>query len=84
MAGLVRKNLVNYSPASNLLHNEKIKEMMAAGKTVYHFGFGQSPFPIMEKAVEKLQKYAAESSYLPVAGNVVIISIPKFLILRCS
>lgn len=68
MAHLVRKTLVNYSPASNLLHNEKIREMMATGRTVYHFGFGQSPFPIMENAAERLAKHAAESAYLPVAG----------------
>ncbi|KAL4229244.1 hypothetical protein ACF0H5_012284 [Mactra antiquata] len=68
MESLVRSSLVNYAPASNLMHNEKIREMMAAGETVFHFGFGQSPFPLMENAVEKLKKHAGEHAYLPVAG----------------
>lgn len=71
MQNLVRRSLINYSPASNLMHNEKIREMMAAGKTVYHFGFGQSPFPLMDKATERLQKYAGEHAYLPVAGTLL-------------
>ncbi|KAH3826113.1 hypothetical protein DPMN_128006 [Dreissena polymorpha] len=65
---LVRKTLENYSGASNLMHNEKVRELMAAGKTIYHFGFGQSPFPIMSKAAERLSKHASKAAYLPVAG----------------
>lgn len=68
MADLVRDTLENYSAASNLMHNEKIREMMASGQTIYHFGFGQSPFPIMNKAADRLAKHASESAYLPVAG----------------
>lgn len=68
MAYLVRDTLENYSAASNLMHNEKIREMIASGKPIYHFGFGQSPFPIMDKAADRLKKYASESAYLPVAG----------------
>ncbi|XP_052284109.1 aspartate aminotransferase-like isoform X4 [Dreissena polymorpha] len=65
---LVRKTLENYSGASNLMHNEKVRELMAAGKKIYHFGFGQSPFPIMNKAAERLSKHASKAAYLPVAG----------------
>ncbi|XP_045207960.2 aspartate aminotransferase-like [Mercenaria mercenaria] len=68
MATLVRDTLENYSAASNLMHNEKIREMMGSGQTIYHFGFGQSPFPIMDKAADKLKKHASEAAYLPVAG----------------
>lgn len=69
MANLVRDTLENYSAASNLMHNEKIREMIASGKPIYHFGFGQSPFPIMDKAADRLRKHASESAYLPVAGE---------------
>ena len=69
MENLVRNTLENYSAASNLMHNEKIREMMANGESVYHFGFGQSPFPMMDKAAERLRKYAGESAYLSVAGQ---------------
>ena len=56
------------APASNLLMNEKVKELMAAGKTVYHLAFGQSPFPVMESAVSTLAQNAEKNAYLPVAG----------------
>lgn len=64
----LRENLVNYGPASNLAHNEKIREMIADGKTIYHFGFGQSPFPLLESAVEGLKRHADKAAYLPVTG----------------
>ena len=48
--------------------NEKVKELMAAGKTVYHLAFGQSPFPVMESAVSTLAQNADKNAYLPVAG----------------
>ncbi len=38
---LIRPDLKNYCPASNLAFNEKVKNMQAEGETVYHFGFGQ-------------------------------------------
>lgn len=65
---LVRKDLNEYAPASNLLLNEKVKEFMAAGKPVYHLAFGQSPFPVMESAVSTLVQNAEKNAYLPVAG----------------
>lgn len=65
---LVRKDLNEYSPASNLLLNERVKELMAAGKIVYHLAFGQSPFPVMESAVSTLVQNAGKNAYLPVAG----------------
>ncbi|KAK3106070.1 hypothetical protein FSP39_012043 [Pinctada imbricata] len=68
MAELVRTDLQNYAPASNLLFNEKIKNLILAGQQVYHFAFGQSPFPVVESAVTALKEYAGENVYLPVAG----------------
>ena len=69
MDDLVRPDLQNYSPASNLSLNEEIRKRLAAGETIYHFAFGQSPFPIIETAVEALKEYAGENAYLPVAGK---------------
>ena len=67
-ASYLRDNLENYGPASNLAHNEKIREMIADGRPIYHFGFGQSPFPLLDTAVEALKRHASKSAYLPVAG----------------
>ena len=44
------------------------KEMSKAGKTIYQFGFGQSPFPVPEKIVEALKVNAHQKDYLPSKG----------------
>jgi len=67
---LIRSDLSGYSPAANLMLNEKMKELMAAGKTVYHLAFGQSPFPVMESARLSLAENADKTAYLPVAGTL--------------
>ena len=66
----VREELLKYGVATNMGLNEIIKERMANGEAIYHMAFGQSPFPIYAKAVEKLKQHAGENEYLPVAGNV--------------
>ncbi|CAH1772640.1 unnamed protein product [Owenia fusiformis] len=65
---LVRPDLAGYCPASNLSFNEHITQLKKQGKEVYHFAFGQSPFPIMDHAQEALREHAGENAYLPVAG----------------
>lgn len=65
---LIRSDLSGYTPAANLILNEKINELIASGKTVYHLAFGQSPFPIMESARVSLAHNADKTAYLPVAG----------------
>ena len=52
---ILREDLTNYSGASNLKFNEKIKSLIASGKEIYHFGFGQSPFPVPDPFVNQLQ-----------------------------
>ena len=52
---IIREDLTNYSGASNLKFNEKIKSLKASGKEIYHFGFGQSPFPVPAPFVKQLQ-----------------------------
>ncbi|CAG5136188.1 unnamed protein product, partial [Candidula unifasciata] len=67
---LIRPDLIQgkYGSASNLAFNERIKLLMKQGHTIYHFGFGQAPFPVLEVAVEALKKHAKESAYLAVQG----------------
>ena len=52
---ILREHLTNYSGASNLKFNEKIKALQAQGEKIYHFGFGQSPFPVPSCFVEQLK-----------------------------
>ena len=68
MESLVRKDLQGYAPASNLSFNEQIKILQAGGKRIHHFAFGQSPFPVIETAVDALRQHVDEHAYLPVAG----------------
>ncbi|XP_078608061.1 aspartate aminotransferase-like [Branchiostoma floridae x Branchiostoma japonicum] len=67
-SSLLRPDLANYRPASNLMLNEKIRTLRKAGEKVYHLAFGQSPFPIYEGAIKALRQHAGENKYLPVAG----------------
>ncbi|XP_035827722.1 aspartate aminotransferase [Aplysia californica] len=66
----VRPDLVKagYGGASNLAFNEQIKKLIAQGETIYHFGFGQAPFPVLEVATEALKKHAGQNAYLAVNG----------------
>ncbi len=48
--------------------NEKARQLERFGKTVYKFGFGQSPFPIPDVVVRALRDHAHEKDYLPVTG----------------
>ncbi|XP_069998079.1 aspartate aminotransferase [Penaeus vannamei] len=65
---LVRADLANSTAASNLAFNEKVKGMIRSGRKVYHFAFGQSPFPIPPCLVRAMQEYAHVHDYLPMTG----------------
>ena len=65
---VIREDLSGYSGASNLKFNEKIKALQAGGEEIYHFGFGQSPFPVPAPFVRHLRQTAPINSYLNVAG----------------
>ncbi|KAK0410158.1 hypothetical protein QR680_004983 [Steinernema hermaphroditum] len=65
---IIRGDLRHSGGASNLEFNNRIKAMIAGGQTVYHFGFGQSPFPVPEPIVEGLRKHADKYEYLSVPG----------------
>ncbi|XP_072033728.1 aspartate aminotransferase-like [Amphiura filiformis] len=65
---LLMPHLREYCPASNLAFNEHVNKLIAEGKKVYHFAFGQSPFPVLKSAQKSLGEHAWQSAYLPVAG----------------
>ena len=54
--------------SSTLAINAKISELMAAGQSVFHLGFGEARFPVHPKILAALREHATERSYLPVAG----------------
>lgn len=61
-------NIRGLKPSATLRINETCAEMVRAGRQVYRFGFGQSPFPVPRSVVETLQAHAHEKDYLPVRG----------------
>ena len=65
---LIKKNLIKLKPSATLAINEKSKELIAKGKKIYRFGFGQSPFPVPEKIISALKKNANKKAYLPMQG----------------
>ena len=80
MTNYIKKNLNKLKPSSTLVINEKSKELIARGKKVYSFGFGQSPFPVPECIVRRLQENAHRKEYLPIQGLVQLRnSISKYL-----
>jgi aspartate/methionine/tyrosine aminotransferase len=56
--------------SSTLAINTQVKKMREMSKEVYHFGFGQSPFPVPGKIVEEVRKYSDRKEYLPTAGLI--------------
>ena len=68
MSSKVKKKILKLKESSTLVINEKSKKLIAEGKKIYQFGFGQSPFPIPEKIVYELKKNAHRKEYLPIQG----------------
>ena len=55
-------------PSATLAINELISQKRGKGLEIYHFGFGESPFPVHPLIQEALARHADKKSYLPVQG----------------
>ncbi|HEU0117275.1 MAG TPA: aminotransferase class I/II-fold pyridoxal phosphate-dependent enzyme [Alphaproteobacteria bacterium] len=62
------KYIRHVEKSGTLLINEMMQQKVAKGEPVVRFGFGQSPFPQMTRAIEALQKHAHQKYYAPVQG----------------
>ena len=77
---IIKKNLTKLEPSATLAINEKSKKLIAQGKKIYRFGFGQSPFPVPEKIVSVLKENAEKKDYLPMQGLPELrVAISKYL-----
>ena len=45
-----------------------MKNIRSRGQQAFHFGFGESPFPVPDLLVKELIKHAGEKKYLPCNG----------------
>jgi len=61
-------NVRSLSTSATLAINEKSRQLISEGMSVYRLGLGQSPFPVPEPVVQALQKNAFQKDYLPVRG----------------
>jgi len=68
----INPNLGSLGESATLAINARSKELMAAGKTIYRFGLGQSPFPVPESVVNALRLHAPQKDYLPVQGLLLL------------
>ena len=64
----LNKNIVQLKPSATLAINQEVKKLRKEGKTIYHFGFGQSPFKIHYSITEELKKHTDNNHYLPSVG----------------
>jgi len=63
-----RSGLHGLKPSPTLSINERVHEMRAAGRDVYHLGFGESRFPVHPLIAQALQDNVQQRSYLPALG----------------
>ncbi len=67
-APLTSLRLRDLAPSATLLVNERVNQLWAEGKKVYHLGFGESRFPVHPKLEEALKANAHRKSYLSSLG----------------
>jgi len=80
MNKIIKESIRELSPSATLAINEECNNLKKAGKKIYKFGFGQSPFPVPNSVVETLKKNASKNTYLSMQGLEELRSaIAKYL-----
>jgi aspartate aminotransferase len=60
--------VLNLKESATLSINMMVKALRKEGKEVFHFGFGQAPFPVPEIIQEALRSSTQYNAYLPTEG----------------
>tara|TARA_B100001123_G_scaffold50283_1_gene51864 strand:- start:30 stop:1265 length:1236 start_codon:yes stop_codon:yes gene_type:complete len=68
MNKIIKDQLSKLKPSATLAINEESNKLKKAGKKIYKFGFGQSPFPIPDSIILALKNSANKNTYLPMQG----------------
>ena len=68
----LNKRIVGMTPSAPLAINERSRMLAAQGKTIYKLGFGQLPFPVLERIRQALADNAFQKDYLPVKGLMAL------------
>lgn len=64
----IRPSLRGLKFSPTLLINEEVADLRRAGNTVYHMGFGESPFPVHPRIRAAISDYSGKNQYMPAAG----------------
>ena len=64
----INRHISQLKPSATLAINQSVKYLRHKGETIFHFGFGQSPFPIHKSIINALIDNAKQSHYLPTIG----------------
>lgn len=68
MKPILNIRITSLKESSTLAINQKAKAKRAAGETVFHYGFGQSPFPVHQNIQNALKNSTHHKDYLATAG----------------
>lgn len=78
---LINQHIKKLKPSATLAINQKVNALRCKGENIFHFGFGQSPFPIHESIVDALKANANNNHYLPTIGlEMLRQTIAEFLL----
>ena len=64
----INPNILSLKESATLKINQTALADLQKGKSIVHFGFGQSPFPVPIPMCEELKKEAHQKDYLPTQG----------------
>ncbi len=64
----INQDILQLKTSATLAINQKVNALRNKNETVFHFGFGQSPFPVHQSIVEALKNSATNNHYLATIG----------------
>ena len=68
MNKIIKNQISQLKPSATLAINEESNRLKKAGKKIYKFGFGQSPFPVPDSIILELKNNSNKNTYLPMQG----------------
>ena len=71
------KTIVDLPHSPTLWANDLVHEKRSHGETVYHMGFGESPFPVPDRLQKALAEAAHRKEYLKAEGLAELIQCIK-------
>lgn len=60
--------ITSLKESATLAIHQRVQNLRAKGEEVYHFGFGQSPFPVPPDLARALEQNSHQKAYLPTLG----------------